>query len=663
MVFGRLRDLRNISADTLRGAALLLLYLGLLSVITSNLLGLLAGIHTPLFVSASLLVLAPAAFLSSLVLPYLGMGPPLAYYRLRYTTPPDWDDGKARRALYALADRAGRVSVVWERGYEGLRCYVGVPPAYAGILGRMAPDVWPGGVLQPVEPPAPSGDGFILPLSQKSEPPTLLEMPPTGALAYYVCGVGVVTVSGWGVRTPKGAEGVQLRGNLSLQRLLRPPVKGRPDVEMSLFPSSAALPEIASQSSISIPVPPGYVLSNPALTLGAGEGGVEVGLSLGAGQKGSFFEHIAVLGGAHADAGLGTKHWQVYDLLEGIAATGMGVVLLDGAGDITPVLAQGPLRRDVSEGRAQVIDLERPGQGVRVNPLWLPPQSELWPAFLGRWVAWMQDLGVTAAALGRDNYLLTLAVVGKTALAAAASGMALDPPTLRGTLADPSFLRVGDVPLPGNGVLGEAEHWWQEEGRKLSRFRLKAGVSVFRQRIGGLLDDVVYRVLWSEPYLDLPVILDGGGALLCRLGTPRLSPYGSGLLLALMGVLARRRALGCERPLALVASDLPVGSRLGSLLGLAGESNTAVALISRQGDTYPEALDGTVGTVVVRRVEDEAAAGGLLPILDGVTLPDLLTLPDGRAVIKMDEGVCTVQLQRPQAECLWPPVEREKEDL
>ncbi|MCP4519397.1 MAG: hypothetical protein GY824_29725, partial [Delftia sp.] len=240
---------------------------------------------------------------------------------------------------------------------------------------------------------------------------------------------------------------------------------------------------------------------------------------------------------------------------------GIPVLLLDGSGTVVSKLAQ-ILLREMAAGRLLLCDVDRPAQSrFRLNPLWLPADgADSWPDILAAVMAWLRELGVTPAGLGRTAYRHTRVAVVLAALVAAGQGLALDVPFLRRTLAEPDFLAMLDgETLPDGGRLLDTEtwNWWLNEGRGTQSFDVRHRLGHLQGRLEALLELPEYELLWQGPYLD-PLAVAGGVSLFWRLTDPkrRLRPYISSQLLAIDTLL---RVWPATHPLLIFVHELNIG--------------------------------------------------------------------------------------------------------
>lgn len=203
-------------------------------------------------------------------------------------------------------------------------------------------------------------------------------------------------------------------------------------------------------------------------------------------------------------------------------------------------------------------DVERPAQSqTRLNPLWLPADPAHWPAVLSNlWPAWLREMSVTPAGLGRDAFFHTRLAVSLTGVLAARRNLALDPASLLAALETPDFLaQAGDH--GGPEIAGaEVWRWWQAEGRQAHNFDVHLRLGHLRERLTALLALPEYGVLWRPPFSNPEEITRRRPALVWRLADPRrrLRPYITSQLLALGSLLAAWPADG--PPLLVVLHEL-----------------------------------------------------------------------------------------------------------
>jgi hypothetical protein len=327
------------------------------------------------------------------------------------------------------------------------------------------------------------------------------------------------------------------------------------------------------------------------------------------------------------------------------------VLFLDGRGGAAAQLGR-RLFREVATERVLVCDTERPARShFRLNPLWLPDTTEAWPAILNVvWMAWLRELGVTSAGLGKDAFRHTRVAVVLTALVAAQQSLALDVAGLRDALQSPDFLALlGRDSLVHADVLDEAMwQWWLKEGRQTPKFDLRLRLGHLRDRLDMLLALPEYEMLWQPPYFD-PLAAAQGQCLFWRFPhlQGRLQPYISSQLTAIATLLhVWPQDAG---PVLVFAHELPLGRwakllRSAKLPHSAKLPGTAAALrlvISGQRmHTAPQKSD----TLLVSRLHRDDARQLQAHLKTDIRAADLRRLAESRLLVRRGDELGTIDI-------------------
>jgi len=580
-------------------------------------------------------------WLVALALPRLwsgAAGTPLKSYRLVYDAPEGWSDAKARLALANLAATLGPdFGLVWGREPEGSGCWLCIPQSYEIVLRRLVADMFPTGQVEADSLP-PVGDGVVLLACRQDLAPAheLCRMDGVAGVYYRRRGGGAV-VALWGAQAVQVAEQFARKQDLLVapaQTLLRPRFVGDdPWPELPVFPPSQNNPGLTSVARLERTAPGLRVNGRRALVLGLDGEGHQTGF---AGPALDGMQSVAIWGQRAEDV--------VVNLVEQAVRAGMPVLFLDGRGAVAAQLGR-RLFREVATERVLVCETERPARShFRLNPLWLPDTAGAWPVILNTvWMAWLRELGVTSAGLGKDAFRHSRVAVVLTALAAAQQSLALDVAGLRDALESPDFLALLDRDALAHAeVLDEAMwQWWLDEGRQTPKFDLRLRLGHLRDRLNMLLALPEYEMLWQPPYFDPPAAAQGQ-CLFWRFGhmQARLQPYISSQLAAIATLLhVWPRQAG---PVLVFAHELPLG-RWANLL----RSSAALRLVV-SGQRMHTAPDGTQ-TLLLSRLHQEDAQKLQAHLASDIRAADiraadLRRLAEARLLVRRGDELGTVEI-------------------
>lgn len=553
-------------------------------------------------------------------------------YRLVYNAPPGWDDAPARTALLNLVQSGVVLEIIWAGDGEGIGCWLAVS-GYGPVLERLAGDVFPEGRLEPDDPPRPGPGAAVLAWTKPPPPPvTLCGLAGIDGVYYRRRGPQTAIVALWGPKVGEALQDWARPDDLlpaSGPPLFKPPFRAaNPWPELPPFPASEGNPGLAAVSKL-VRVGPVLRATGRSLLLGRDGTGQPVGFNL---------PELAALRTAWL-VGQAAAPLAVELTCRAVERFRLPVVFIDGRGDPSAGLAR-RLLREIAAGRVALCDVERPGQARhRLNPLWLPPDDRLWPDILtGPWLAWLRELGVTPGGLGRDAYRYTVAAVLLTGLASARQGLELDAPGLRDNLLAPDYLRLLDETHCPSGLPDEETRaWWLNEGRHTPAFDAHLRLGHLRERLSGLLKLPEYGLLWRGPYLDPQAALQNGLLGLVwrapdRRG--RLRPYLSSQLAALSALLAARPA---DRPVLVILFEAAAGQWPVRLAAYPA----ARLLIAGERPPRPDSLPPP-DTLLVSRLDRDAAAELAARFPPQVRPSDLRRLPPGRLVVRQGEAWGTV---------------------
>lgn len=555
-------------------------------------------------------------------------------YRLLYSTPPGWTDERARQALLTLLKSGAGLDIIWARDGADVACWLATA-GYSGVLERLVRDVFPNGSLERSEPPE-LGPGVVI-LHWRQAPPAPVELcgrDGIDGLYFRWRSETTAIVAIWGPAAADIAQQLaQPEGMLPGQgaALLVPKFSGdNPWPALPPFPRTDAYRGLSAVSTLEKLAPSLRTNGLPGLILGQDGEAQPVGFSL---PDLDGMQRLQISGQASETV--------VISLVQQAVQANRPVLLLDGQGVVTTRLAR-RLLREVATERVLVCDVERPAQSrFRLNPLWLPPESQArLQALSTGWMAWLREQGVTTAGLGLAASRHTQVAVMLTALVALERGLSLDIAGLREALQAPDFLKlVGENIWSGSGLLDDdIWTWWQVEGRLTSSFDMHLRLAHLRDRLGALLDLPEYSVLWRGPYLDPLLAITAGKSLFWRLPNPRrrLSPYIASQLLALNTLVT---AWSEEPPLLVVLHELQGGSWVERL---ASFSNIRLILSAERPDTKLSPIPPT--SLLLSRLEETPT--WLQQTLPGIRPTELKRLPANRLVLKRAGEICTLDMDR-----------------
>lgn len=562
-------------------------------------------------------------------------------YRLLYSTPTSWEDGRVRQSLLTLIRSGVGLDIVWARDGTEIGCWLAVAD-YEGVLGRLVRDVLPGGLLEADPYPA-VGEGVVMLHWQEGAeevlpaPAELCQMAGVEGVYFRWQGETAAIVAIWGPGARAIAEQYGRPGGLlpgQGQGLLLPQFTGdNPWPALPPFPSSEAYPGLSASSRLER-LAPGLRAEDgaPALVIGRDAGAQPVGFTL---PDLAGMQLLRIVGQATEPI--------VIDLVQQAIQANRPVLLLDGRGVVTTRLAR-RLLREVATERVLMCDVERPAQSrFRLNPLWLPGDHRARGEVLATgWLAWLRELGVTPAGLGQAAYRHTQVAVILTALATTERGLVLDVPGLREALMTPDFLALVDERiLSERDILSdEIWNWWRIEGRTTSSFDMHLRLAHLRDRLSTLLELPEYSVLWRSPYLDPLSTVMGGQSLFWRLPDPRrrLPAYITSQLLALTTLLT---VWPEDQPLLLFLHEL---RGAGAWVERLQSFSTLRLVVSAEG-VKPWSGSMQPTSLLLSRLPIEEA-DQMQADLPDIQATDLRRLPPNRAIFSRGDDICTVDLNR-----------------
>jgi hypothetical protein len=568
-------------------------------------------------------------------------------YRLVYDAPQGWRDDTARSALVNLARSAGGMSITWARdGFQdGSRqargCWISVPEGWGDVLRRLVGDVFPGGQVEPDQPPE-AGAGVVI-LRWQAAAPDQADL----CLSEGVEGVyyrwrdpETATVALWGMGAEVAARRFAGRADLwpgQGERLCRPPFAGdNPWPGLPAFPASQSDSGLASISRLRR-LEPALRVTGQALVVGHDAEGAPAGFAL------PRLEGVRPLWIVGQAAGQAAVRLACQALQAGVAT-----LFLDGEGGAISLLSQ-RLMREMALGRVLVCDVDRPAQArFRLNPFWLPAAMGAWPQVFPAWLEWLREMGVTPAGLGLAAYRHSQVAVVLSAMVAAGQEVTIDPPGLCSALDVVDFLRLiesDSLPYDPLELLGEETWaWWLAEGRHTQSFDVHLRLGHLRDRLNTLLALPEYSLLWQAPYLDpLAALSNGTRGLLWRMPDPaagrarrRLRAYVTSQLLALVALLA---AWPSNRPLVVFLHELDAGGWIEWLMRF-----KTIRLVLAAGRATSLPPTPAPRAALVSRLDREDAALVQPELFPDVRPADLRRLPDMRQIFWRDGKSCTVDL-------------------
>lgn len=553
--------------------------------------------------------------------------------RLTWHTPPDWNDSRFRQALLNLIRVNSGIDLVWARDGYGLGCWLLIDDDE--VLRRLVADVLPGGSLE--EDPYPEPGPGVAVLQWRETPPTPAELCQrdgvTGVYFRWLSERGAVTAI-WGDRAVEVGQQYARRASDLLTgngaAVLRPPFTGdNPWPALPPFPPSALDAGLSSVSLLRRTAPALRIIGRAGLRLGLDPDRKPVGFDLP--DLNALQAGLRLYGQIAAAFSL--------ELAQQAVQAGLPVAFLDGSGSATGLLTR-RLTREAANGRLLSCDVERPAQSrQRLNPLWLPPeQPERWPALLGDiWPAWLRELGVTPAGLGRTAFRHTRMAVMLTGLLAARRGLALDPAALLETLEIPDFLAQAET-IGGPEIFGEELwRWWQSEGRHTHNFDVHLRLGHLRERLSSLLALPEYGILWRPPFTDPLQLAEQGLSLVWRLPDPRrrLRGYITSQLLALSALLSAWPAC---RPLLIVLYELDnIDAWVERLSRFPAARVVSAARRLGQRPLAGPLLLSKLERVDAERVQAEQAMGD-------IRATDLRRLPAQRLLLRRGKDIATIEI-------------------
>jgi hypothetical protein len=607
---------------------------GLGLVVLGNVAGLLGLTPAPqgweLLLPVPGMLLWPAALALPRLLAAAATDTDLKSYRLTYDAPEDWPDEKARKALANLAHR-GSFGLTWARDQEGTGCWLCVPESDETVLRRLVADMFPTGQVE-ADPLPVMGDGVIV-LRWQAEPPPAHELCWLAGIEgvyYHHRSPDTAVVALWGPQAAQVATRFARQADILAEpaRTLRRPrfVGEDPWPNLPAFPASQDNPGLISVARLAQMAPGLRVNGSRGLVLGHDREGQHAGFptrDLDGLQSAAIWGHAAEA--------------VAINLAKQAVQAELPVLFLDGRGSAAAQLGR-RLFREVATGKVLVCDTERPARShFRLNPLWLPDTVAAWPAILNTiWMAWLRELGVTLAGLGKDAFRHTRVAVILTALAAAQQSLALDVAGLRDALETPDFLGMLDrETLAHAGVLDtDMWQWWLSEGRQTPKFDLRLRLGHLRDRLNVLLDLPEYEMLWQPPYFDPPGVA-AGKKLFWRFSKTqgRLQPYVSSQLAAIATLL---HVWPRTQPILVFVHELPLG-HWAKLLRSAATVRLVVS--GQRMHTAPERSD----TLLLSRLHQDDVQQ-LWPHLDGIRAADLRRLADTQLLVRRGSELGAIEI-------------------
>lgn len=548
-------------------------------------------------------------------------------FRLVYTTPDDWHDDTVRAALRNLAQAVGGIGITWARDGDGIGCWVTVPANGADILHRMAQDIFPTGYFEPDNPPLPTTGVAVLGWKDRApSPPELCRLDGVNGVYIFWQDARRAIVSVWGPRAAFSMWALSAKTDLlpgTAGDLVRPRFRGQnPYPDFPPFPPSGGNPGLSAVSDFE-KTEPALRITPPGLILGLDPAGKTVGFN-------------TALDGVHLAWFIGEYSAVLTaDIVRQALSHNLRVFLFDGTGAVITRLIKTAMR-ELASGRALLCDLDRPAQTkFRLNPLWLPAETQWQPGTVRAWQQWLAEIGITPAGLGQVTVQHTIVAVTLIAFAAQERGLLFDPVSLRDTLNTPDILPALRLP---EGILDpEIRQWWQHTGRHTSNFDAHLRLSHLRDRLTQWLTIPEYRVLWQTPYDNPVALLEQRTALFWRVPDPTgfRRAYINSQLMALTNLL--RTLPAGEPPAAVILHGLNPGFWGERLHALPGVRLLAADI---DGKKIPDSIRPQ--TLVISRL-NRSAATHLSSVLN-IRESDLRRLPAGRLIIKKGKKMGTVDM-------------------